>query len=362
MKICLAISTLSSGGAERNACLLANYLAKDNSVSFLIFQKSKKCFYKLDKNIKINNLNLLSGNKNIFFKIFNFIKRIIAIVQFLKKNKTDAIISFLETMNVTILISSIFVKGIKIKIISDRNNPQKSERPITILFFKFLFYRLADHLVLQTKAISKNYKFFENSKIKIIQNFITENIKVKKKYSLSKKVKIISVGRLEDQKGYDVLLLSLKYLKNKINFNCHIFGVGSHKRKILNTINKLDLSKNIKLKGVSKNILNLYHKYDIYVLSSKFEGYPNTLVEAISAKIVPISSDCDYGPLEIISNNKTGLIFKTNDSYDLYSKLYELIKNKSKYFKIVKNLKKIPKPKNYNINKLNEWKRILTIN
>ena len=124
MKICLAISTLSSGGAERNACLLANYLVKDNSVSFLIFQKSKKCFYKLDKNIKINNLNLLSVNKNIFFKIINFIKRIIVIVQFLKKNKPDTIISFLETMNITILISSIFVKGIKIKIISDRNNPK----------------------------------------------------------------------------------------------------------------------------------------------------------------------------------------------------------------------------------------------
>ena len=325
MKICLAISTLSSGGAERNACLLANYLVKDNSVSFLIFQKSKKCFYKLDKNIKINNLNLLSVNNNIFFKIINFIKRIIVIVQFLKKNKPDTIISFLETMNITILISSIFVKGIKIKIISDRNNPQKSERPLTILFFKFLIYRLADYLVLQTKAISKNYKFFENSKIKI-------------------------------------LLLSLKYLKNKINFNCHIFGAGSHKRKILDTIKKLDLSKNIKLKGVSKNILNLYHKYDIYVLSSKFEGYPNTLVEAISAKIVPISSDCDYGPSEIISNNKTGLIFKTNDSYDLYLKLYGLIKNKSKYFKIVKNLKKIPKPKNYNLNKLNEWKKILIKN
>ena len=71
----------------------------------------------------------------------------------------------------------------------------------------------------------------ENSKIKIIQNFITENIKIKKKYSLKNKVKIISVGRLEDQKGYDILLLSLKYLKNKINFNCHIFGAGSHKRK-----------------------------------------------------------------------------------------------------------------------------------
>ena len=83
-------------------------------------------------------------------------------------------------MNITILISSIFVKGIKIKIIADRNNPKKSERPITILLFKFLFYRFADHLVLQTKAISRNYKFFENSKLKLYKTSFQRILKLKK--------------------------------------------------------------------------------------------------------------------------------------------------------------------------------------
>ena len=67
MKVCIAISTLSSGGAERNACLLANYLAKENLVTLLTFQKFKKCFYNIDKDI---NMGHLKGCLNYFIKEF----------------------------------------------------------------------------------------------------------------------------------------------------------------------------------------------------------------------------------------------------------------------------------------------------
>ena len=99
---------------------------------------------------------------------------------------------------------------------SDRNNPKKSERPIIITILKFLFYRFSDYVVLQTQKIKeKIYKFVKKNKIKIIQNTISDNIKLKKNYKINKKLKIISVGRLEPQKGYDVLLKSLKVLKEK---------------------------------------------------------------------------------------------------------------------------------------------------
>lgn len=359
MKVCIAISTLSSGGAERNACLLANYLAKENLVTLLTFQKFKKCFYNIDKDINITNLNLLNKNKNFFFKVFNFIRRILILTKYFKKNKPEVVISFLETMNITILISLIFVKDIKVKIISDRNNPKKSERPLTIFFFKFLFYRFCDYLVLQTNEVSENYKFLDKRKIKIIQNFISEKIKIKRKYIPQKKIKIISVGRLEDQKGYDVLLKALKELKEKVNFSCDIYGKGSLKKKITRTIKSYKLSKHVSLLGVNKNILNLYHKYDIYVLSSKYEGFPNTLLESIAAGIFPIASDCDYGPKEIILKYKTGLIFRTNDSSDLYNKFCLTIKNKSKYFNLSKNLNKNINFKSYNLNKLGKWKKII---
>ena len=362
MKICLAISTLSSGGAERNACLLANFLSKENSVSILTFQKNKNCFYNLSKKVKILNLNLLNDNQNFLFKICNFVKRVYLINLSLRKYKPEILISFLETMNITVLISSLFIKNIKIKIISDRNNPEKSERPILNLVLKIIFYRFCNYLVLQTRGITKMYKFLNKSKIKIIQNTISENIRFKNIRRLNKKLKFISVGRLEKQKGYDVLIKALYLLKKKkINFECDIYGIGSQQKIIKKMINQYALNNHVFLKGVSNNILQLYRKYDLYILSSRFEGFPNSLLEALTAKVVSVSSNCNFGPTEIISNNHTGIIFKKNNPKDLCEKVYKIITNKKKYFFISNNLEKKFNLKKYNNEKFKKWKKLTQI-
>ena len=362
MKICLAISTLSSGGAERNACLLGNLLSKENSVSILTFQENKNCFYNLSNKVKIFNLNLLNNNQNFLFKVYNFLKRIYLINLNLRIHKPDILISFLETMNITVLISSLFVRSIKIKIISDRNNPEKSERPIVNLILKVIFYRFCNYLVLQTKGITKMYKFLNKSKIRIIQNTISEDVECKNIKILNKKLKFISVGRLEKQKGYDVLIEAMYLLKkNKINFKCDIYGVGSQKKIIKEMINQHDLNNHIFLKGVSNNILQLYRKYDLYILSSRYEGFPNSLLEALAARVVSISSNCNFGPKEIISNNRTGILFKNNNSKDLFEKVYRIISNKKKYHFISKNLEKKFNLKKYNDEKFKQWKKLIQI-
>jgi GalNAc-alpha-(1->4)-GalNAc-alpha-(1->3)-diNAcBac-PP-undecaprenol alpha-1,4-N-acetyl-D-galactosaminyltransferase len=362
MKICLIISTLSSGGAERNASLLANFFSKKNLVSIVTFQKKESNYYNLSKKIKLFNLDLLSSSNNIFFKILNFIKRLYALNQKLKKIKPDVVISFLETMNITVLISTLFIKNIKIRIISDRNNPEKSERPLLLLILKFIFYQFCNYLVLQTNSIKKNYKFINKSKIKIIQNTISEQIVFKKRYKIKSKIRFISVGRLENQKGYDILLRALASLKKKkLNFVCDIYGVGSQYYYIKNLILILKLKNNVFLKGTKKNILKLYHNYDFYILSSRYEGFPNSLLEAMNSGIVSISSDCDYGPAEIIKNNKNGIIFQKDNFNDLSNKILELLNDKKKIFNIRRNLKKEFNPKLNNIKNYKKWQKIIKI-
>ena len=360
MKICLAISTMSSGGAERNTSMLANHFSKDNDVFILTLQSNNKSFYKIDKKVKIIDLDLIKNTKNFFSKLINLIKRIYIITLQLKKQKPDILISFLETTNITLIISSLFISSIKVRIVSDRNNPKKSERPIIITILKFLFYRFSDYVVLQTQKIKENYKFVKKNKIKIIQNTISDNIKLKKNYKINKKLKIISVGRLEPQKGYDVLLKSLKVLKeNNYEFLCNIFGAGSERKKIYKSITKLGLKNYVFLKGVNNKILNYYKNYNLYILSSKFEGYPNSLLEALASGLTSISSDCDYGPSEIITNNVNGLLFKNGNHLDLYKKINFLLKNKSKFNKFGKNSKKKFQNILFNNDKLIKWEKLI---
>ena len=114
MKITLIISTLSSGGAERNIVLLANFLSKKFDVNILTFQSKKnEVFYKIDPKVKIHSLNVLKNNDNFFYKIYNFIKRVILIRKHLKDNETEVLISFIDTTNITSLISSLSIKSIK---------------------------------------------------------------------------------------------------------------------------------------------------------------------------------------------------------------------------------------------------------
>ena len=349
MKISIVISTLLSGGAERNACMLANYFAKKNEVSLITLQKTKHSFYKLSKKVKVNNLNLLKSNKTSFEKIWNFFKRVYLIRFQLQKKKPDVLISFLETTNLTILIASLFLSGIKVKIISDRNNPLFTDNNLFLYLLKIIFYKFANILVLQTYKIKEQYKFFDKKKIRVIPNMISSDIKPKMKFLFEKKINIICVGRLEYQKGYEILLESLKLLKkDNIDFKCDIYGEGSQKLKILKKISFFNLTQNVKLKGVKKKILNIYKEYDIYILSSKFEGFPNSLLEALSSGLACISSDCDYGPKDIITNKKNGILFKNGNYSDLHKKLKYLITNKNRMRLYGKQAKKDFRYEKYN--------------
>lgn len=360
MKICIVISTLLSGGAERNACMLAEYLVKNNDVKILTFQKSKKSFYNISKKITIRGLDLLQETNFFFFKILNLFKRIYVIRKNLIKEKPDIIISFLETTNITVLASSLFLNGIKLRIISDRNNPRYTENKLLIFLLKIIFYRLADFLVLQTTKIRENYKFVNRNKIRIIPNIISRIKNIKKKVILKKKLKILSVGRLEAQKGYDILFKALSLLKNdKVSFICNVYGAGSEKNKLLSEIKKKKLSTNVKLKGVNKNIINIYKNYDLYILSSKFEGFPNSLIEALSAGLACISSNCRYGPSEIIKIKKNGLLFENNNYLDLHQKIKYLLKNKNYFVIFNRNARKDYNYEKFNKDKFLKWKKII---
>ena len=360
MKITLIISTLSSGGAERNIVLLANFLSKKFDVNILTFQSRKKeVFYKIDPKIKIHSLNVLKNNGNFFYKIYNFIKRVILIRKHLKDNETEVFISFIDTTNITSLISSLSIKSIKKRIISDRNNPIKVNNNFFIKLLKFIFYNYASSLILQTHIIKKNYWYIDKNKISVISNFLTEQIREKKNYKFYKQLKIVAVGRLENQKGYDILINSLSILKDKVNFRCDIYCKGNKKKEIINQILKKKLEKKIFLKGVHKKIGLILQRYDLYILSSKFEGYPNTLIEALRVGMPIISSDCDYGPKEIIKNNVNGILFKNHDYKDQAKKIFKLYKNKNKFSYLGNNAKKSPIVRDINNINKKKWLQLI---
>ena len=124
------------------------------------------------------------------------------------------------------------------------------------------------------------------------------------------------------------LLKAINLLKDKVNIKLIIVGEGENKKKLENYININNLKKNIKILNFIQNPYPLIKSSDIFILSSRFEGLPNVLLEAAVLKKYIISTNCPTGPSEIIKNKAFGVLFKIGDFYSLSKKYYFIQKIK----------------------------------
>ncbi len=149
------------------------------------------------------------------------------------------------------------------------------------------------------------------------------------------------------------LLRSINEIKNKIEVELILIGQGINKILLKNYIKINRLEKIVKILGYKKNPYPFIKHSNILVLTSKYEGLPNVLLEAITLKRFVISSNCPTGPKEILDNGKGGMLFKTGNYKDLSKKII-LCKKQNKLIKKKINhayslLKKYDSKKNLNL-------------
>ena len=134
---------------------------------------------------------------------------------------------------------------------------------------------------------------------------------------------------MTDQKDQLLILKAFKDLKKKINYKLIILGKGKNKKILQNYIDQNQLKKNIKLIGYKNNPYPYLLLSDIFVLSSKFEGLPNVLLESQYLKKIIISTNCPTGPREILLNGKAGFLFNVGNVKELQKKIYYVTNKKN---------------------------------
>ena len=155
---------------------------------------------------------------------------------------------------------------------------------------------------------------------------IIKKSKINKKISFpffrNKNFKIINIARLTDQKDHLTLIRALNIVVKKIDVRMLIIGYGVNKSVIEKEIEYFKLKKFIKITDNRSNPYPYLRKSDLLVLSSKFEGLPNVILEAQTLKYV-ISSNCPTGPKEILMNGKLGSLFNVGDYKKLASSIID---------------------------------------
>ena len=312
----LFIPSIENAGVEKNLYIIANYFAKKKiSVKILTSFNDKKKFF--DKKIKIISLK----KKNNLTRP-RFLKTLVTIYLFFKycRNQDILIFSFQSNI-VAIILGLIFKKKI---IIRSNTAPDKYiKNSIFKNIFKF-FFTFADEIIVNSNDFKKRFKNFFSIIPKCIYNpFVGK--KAKKIYfsffNDKKYLKIINVARLTDQKDHLTLLMAVKKLSKFRKCKLLIIGQGYKENILRKYIIQNNLQKIVQLIGYKNNPESYIKISDVFVLSSKYEGLPNVLIESLYLKKYVISSNCHSGPKEILNNGRYGDLFKVGDSQGLFKLL-----------------------------------------
>ncbi|SDS56111.1 glycosyltransferase family 4 protein [Actinoplanes derwentensis] len=139
---------------------------------------------------------------------------------------------------------------------------------------------------------------------------------------------VVAAGRLGRQKGFDMLIKAFEQVHEAHpEWELHIFGEGGWRPKLTRMIESRGLSGTIRLRGVTRDLDGEFAKASIFVLSSRKEGLPMVLLEAMNAGLPVVSFDCPTGPADVVDDGVNGLLIPAADVDALAAGITRLIED-----------------------------------
>ena len=356
-KICFLSGDMSrSGGTERVLAIIANELCKKEDLFEIhilsTVNENMTSFFPLDKRIKQSRI---LNDKALNFKK-QYFKVVKGIRDYIKENSIDV---FIDVEVISSIFSIPATRFTKTKHIAwEHFNFYENNGSSLRALARKIDAKFSDYIITLTEEDKNNY--LNNLKIigKIDYIYNPMEIKGVKKCSLHSK-QIVSVGRLTYQKGFDMLIdVAKDVLEKNKEYKWLILGDGEDKNRLQEKINKYNLQDRLILKGKVSNVEDYYENSALYVMTSRFEGLPMTLLEAKNHKLPIVSFDCPTGPSEIIRNNINGYLVKANDIKEMSNKVNSVLLDDKKLKKFSDKAElDIDK---FNINSIiNKWTNIL---
>lgn len=321
--ILIMTQKLTGGGAERVAADLSRGLSSEYNVFIVTYQKFPDEFRYDGKRI---DLNLFGKNK--FQKIWILMKRYFAIRKIKKQNHIDCSISFMPHVD----YMNVLTKRKSEKIVMAVGNN------MSIVFpsgwknkFRSYILQKADWLVTCSQGVKDDIvaNFGVNEKrVNVIYNFcdLKKDILVDTttdaftKSLCNKQVpKIVTAGSFRHQKAQWHLIKAFSLVvKNHPDAILIIMGDGEYRSQYEELIKKLGLQDNIRMPGFIKNPQIVMRSCDIFAFSSIYEGFGNVIIEALSCGLPVVSTDCPYGPREILAPDTQYNEFCTDIAFEMY--------------------------------------------
>jgi glycosyltransferase involved in cell wall biosynthesis len=331
-KIDIVLPNLAIGGAEKVMILLAQqFKANGFEVRFIVRRLTEDGFQKqVEKDFELINLNARQV-RHFPAKFRNLYNTI---------STPDIIIASLWPLTFLSAITIRF-KLRKTKIICIEHGSLKyqvrNKSKLYKLFLKWslkLTLRFCDRIVCVSKGLKKELQEITNYKGKKLIS-IANPIELDLSDNTSEIAEVVkkttkghiflSVGRLKKVKNIPLLLNAFKIVLQKIEATFLILGDGPETENLKKLAKDLDIEENVQFLGFMNNCKPYYQYADTFVLSSNSEGFGNVIVEALMEGCTVVSTDCPYGPKEILDNGKYGYLTEVNNAEKLANNMLKAV-------------------------------------
>ncbi|PRY09559.1 glycosyltransferase family 4 protein [Paraburkholderia sp. BL25I1N1] len=317
MKILLFIHSLHYGGAERVAMNLSTeWAAQGQEVCVVTLTSTASDFYSLRDSVKRITLDLAGATNGPASAVFANARRMLALRRVLKKVRPDVVLGIETRPSILAILAGL---GLPCKVIATEHihPPMLFEGRFWECLRRWT-YPFADKVVALTeKSRLWLQEHCHCKRVTVIPNSISLPIPVVEPLVSPQAVVgaqrrvLLAAGRMAEQKGFDILIDSFGRIASDFPaWDLVILGDGDDRRALTARIAAAGLGDRVLLPGQVGNMPDWYERADLYVLSSRFEGFSMTIVEAMASGCAVVSFDCDAGPGDIITHGHDGLLVR----------------------------------------------------
>ncbi|MBF0266777.1 MAG: glycosyltransferase, partial [Gammaproteobacteria bacterium] len=303
-KIYFFLPDLRIGGAQKVLISLISKMMELNyDIELILLYKDGALLEKLPDKL---NIIILTNSNHI--SLINYSLAFYKLCYFLIDKKPMLILSSLTGTNIFLLCAK-WISHSKTKVIIQETNTLINIKSTIKYHLAKLIYPLANGIIAKSYGIKKDLveKFLiVPQKVKVLYNPVNQDeIILKSKEIITEnfihhKIKtIISIGRLIEQKDYPTLIRSFELINQQVDSQLIIIGDGKEKQELMTLIKSLKLENRVYLPGYKLNPYKYLRYADLFMLTSKWEGFPNVILEALALNKAIIATDCHSGPGEM---------------------------------------------------------------
>jgi GalNAc-alpha-(1->4)-GalNAc-alpha-(1->3)-diNAcBac-PP-undecaprenol alpha-1,4-N-acetyl-D-galactosaminyltransferase len=316
MKIMFVIQSMMAGGAERVAATLVNHWVNsgDNlTVTLVTVASPETDFYEVDSRVKRIALDLSRPSTSWARFLVKNVRIVRRLRQLMRSIQPDVVLSFLDYINVRTLLAA-FGTAIPV-VVEEHIDPTQSSVGKMLRVLRWLLYRQACAVVVLTPEIAQwAGRIVTENCVHVIPNPISDTFLKASPGVPTPGHKIVGMGRLEPQKGFDLLLRAFaQCAEDHLDWTLEIVGEGSERDRLRALADDLGIADKLLLPGIVKHSEGVLRQADLFVLSSRYEGFPMALLEAMTSGLPVVSFDCRSGPREMIENGVNGVLVPSND-------------------------------------------------